>query len=228
MAVKFGMSPNMEARFGRAATDAEQGGFSYQRFAPNFRQPFGHRHRDQEEFYIVLSGGGQVTLEERDAADPPVGCDPRRTADRARIRVRRATAWSCSSSAPARPARPRCSRASGTSSSLGALLHLELAVACSLLGRMLLEPVPHDLLLRRAHLVEPLDRAVSAARRARAPARLPPRARSRASRRRTRRASPSPRTRSARSSAPRARRAGSTPSADGSRSPSAASRRRAR
>jgi quercetin dioxygenase-like cupin family protein len=64
MAVKFGMSPNMEARFGRSATDAEQGGFSYQRFAPNFRQPFGHRHRDQEEFYIVLSGGGQVTLGE--------------------------------------------------------------------------------------------------------------------------------------------------------------------
>ena len=63
MAVKFGMSPSMEARFGRAATDAEQGGFSYQRFAPNFRQPFGHRHRDQEEFYVVLSGSGQVTLE---------------------------------------------------------------------------------------------------------------------------------------------------------------------
>jgi len=64
MAVKFGMSPNMEARFGRAATDAEQGGFSYQRFAANFRQPFGHRHRAQEEFYIVISGGGEITLED--------------------------------------------------------------------------------------------------------------------------------------------------------------------
>ncbi len=63
MAVKFGMSPNMEARFGRSATDAEHGGFSYQRFAPNYRQPFGHRHRDQEEFYVVLSGSGEVTLE---------------------------------------------------------------------------------------------------------------------------------------------------------------------
>ena len=64
MAVKFGMSPNMEARFGRSATDAQQGGFSYQRFAPNFRQPFGHRHRDQEEFHVVLSGSGRVTLED--------------------------------------------------------------------------------------------------------------------------------------------------------------------
>jgi quercetin dioxygenase-like cupin family protein len=63
MAIKFGMSPSMEARFGRSATDAKQGGFSYQRFEPNFRQPFGHRHRDQEEFYIVLSGSGSVTLE---------------------------------------------------------------------------------------------------------------------------------------------------------------------
>jgi mannose-6-phosphate isomerase-like protein (cupin superfamily) len=62
MAVKFGMSPNVEARFGRSATDAKQGGFSYQRFAPNFRQPFGHRHRKQEEFYVVVSGGGKVTL----------------------------------------------------------------------------------------------------------------------------------------------------------------------
>jgi mannose-6-phosphate isomerase-like protein (cupin superfamily) len=63
-AVKFGLSPNLEARFGRKATDAKQGGFSYQKLAPNFRQPFGHRHEDQEEFYVVLSGGGSITLED--------------------------------------------------------------------------------------------------------------------------------------------------------------------
>lgn len=64
MAVKFGLSPNVEARFGRSATDAQQGGFSYQKLAPDFRQPFGHRHTGQEEFYVVLSGGGSITLEE--------------------------------------------------------------------------------------------------------------------------------------------------------------------
>ena len=64
MAVKFGLSPNVEARFGRAATGAEQGGFSYQKLAPGFRQPFGHRHEAQEEFYVVVSGSGQITLEE--------------------------------------------------------------------------------------------------------------------------------------------------------------------
>jgi mannose-6-phosphate isomerase-like protein (cupin superfamily) len=62
-AVKFGLSPSLEARFGRKATDAQQGGFSYQKLAPNFRHPIGHRHEDQEEFYVVLSGGGSVTLD---------------------------------------------------------------------------------------------------------------------------------------------------------------------
>jgi mannose-6-phosphate isomerase-like protein (cupin superfamily) len=68
-AVKFGLSPNVEARFGRKATDAQQGGFSYQKLAANFRQPFGHRHEGQEEFYVVLSGGGSVTFESGDKHD---------------------------------------------------------------------------------------------------------------------------------------------------------------
>ena len=63
MAVTFGLSPNVEARFGRSATDAKQGGFSYQKLAPDFRQPFGHRHEGQEEFYVVLAGSGSVMLE---------------------------------------------------------------------------------------------------------------------------------------------------------------------
>jgi uncharacterized cupin superfamily protein len=61
-AVKFGLSPNVEARFGRKATDAKQGGFSYQKLAPNYRQGFGHKHEGQEEFYVVLSGGGSIKL----------------------------------------------------------------------------------------------------------------------------------------------------------------------
>ena len=68
-AVKFGLSPNVEARFGRKATDAQQGGFSYQKLAPNYRQQFGHRHEGQEEFYVVLSGGGSVTFENGDTSE---------------------------------------------------------------------------------------------------------------------------------------------------------------
>jgi mannose-6-phosphate isomerase-like protein (cupin superfamily) len=63
-AVQFGLSPNLEARFGRKPLHAEKSGFSYQRLAPNFRQPFGHRHKDQEETYIVISGSGRAKVED--------------------------------------------------------------------------------------------------------------------------------------------------------------------
>jgi mannose-6-phosphate isomerase-like protein (cupin superfamily) len=61
-AKQFGLSPQVEARFGRKALDAEKGGFSYQKLEPNFRQPFGHRHGDQEEIYVVISGGGRMKI----------------------------------------------------------------------------------------------------------------------------------------------------------------------
>ena len=61
-AVQFGLSPQVEARFGRKALGVERGGFSYQRLTPNFRQPFGHRHREQEEIYILVSGSGKVKI----------------------------------------------------------------------------------------------------------------------------------------------------------------------
>src|SRR3954466_122091 len=62
MAPKFGLSPDLEARFGRVPLDCEQTGASYERRAPNFRTPFGHSHRDQEEVYVVIGGGGRVKI----------------------------------------------------------------------------------------------------------------------------------------------------------------------
>src|SRR3979490_1150333 len=64
MAVQFGLSPNVAARFGRSATDGKQGGVSYQKLAPDSRQPFGHRHQGMEEFNVVLAGPGRITLED--------------------------------------------------------------------------------------------------------------------------------------------------------------------
>jgi mannose-6-phosphate isomerase-like protein (cupin superfamily) len=61
-AVQFGLSPQVEARFARKALEAERSGVSYQRFAPGYRQGFGHRHADQEETYVILSGGGKIKL----------------------------------------------------------------------------------------------------------------------------------------------------------------------
>jgi mannose-6-phosphate isomerase-like protein (cupin superfamily) len=63
-AVESGLAPKMEARFGRKPLHAEKSGFSYQRFAPGFRQPFGHRHKDQEETYVVVGGSGRVKVED--------------------------------------------------------------------------------------------------------------------------------------------------------------------
>ena len=42
---RFGLAPSMEARFGRNALGIAGGGFSYQRYAPNYRSPTAHRHR---------------------------------------------------------------------------------------------------------------------------------------------------------------------------------------
>jgi mannose-6-phosphate isomerase-like protein (cupin superfamily) len=63
-AVKFGHAPDVEARFARAPLGFERSGLSYQRLAPNARQPGGHRHREQEEVYVVIGGSGRVKLED--------------------------------------------------------------------------------------------------------------------------------------------------------------------
>ena len=63
-APKFGYAPNLEARFARVPLELEKSGISYQRFAPNFRLPFGHTHTEQEELYVVVSGGVRVKIDD--------------------------------------------------------------------------------------------------------------------------------------------------------------------
>ena len=54
----------IEARFARGQIDSEHLGVSYFRYEPGFRAPFGHRHRVQEEAYVVISGSGRVRLDD--------------------------------------------------------------------------------------------------------------------------------------------------------------------
>jgi uncharacterized cupin superfamily protein len=61
---RFGLAPQMEARFARRALGLEDGGFSYQKLAPGFRAPIAHRHRRQEEVYVIVAGGGQIKIED--------------------------------------------------------------------------------------------------------------------------------------------------------------------
>ncbi len=63
-AVKFGLSPNLEAHFASGELELTEAGVSYQRFAPGFRAPFGHRHGSQEELYVVVSGSGRLKLDD--------------------------------------------------------------------------------------------------------------------------------------------------------------------
>jgi quercetin dioxygenase-like cupin family protein len=64
MAPKFGLSPGLESRFAREPLGLEQGGFSYFKIAPGFRIPFGHRHGEQEELYVVATGSARVKLDD--------------------------------------------------------------------------------------------------------------------------------------------------------------------
>jgi quercetin dioxygenase-like cupin family protein len=55
---------DIEARFGRSHIDSEHLGVSYFRYGPGFRSPIAHRHREQEEAYVVVSGSGRVKLDD--------------------------------------------------------------------------------------------------------------------------------------------------------------------
>jgi mannose-6-phosphate isomerase-like protein (cupin superfamily) len=61
-APKFGFEEALEARFARRALECERIAVGLERVKPNTRVPFGHRHGQQEEIYVVVGGGGRVKL----------------------------------------------------------------------------------------------------------------------------------------------------------------------
>ena len=63
LAPKHGME-GIAAHFAREALGLERAGVTYYRLEPGFRAPFGHRHREQEEVYVVLSGTARFKLED--------------------------------------------------------------------------------------------------------------------------------------------------------------------
>jgi mannose-6-phosphate isomerase-like protein (cupin superfamily) len=56
--------PGLEARLAREQLDSEHLGVSYFRYDPGVRTPFGHRHRVQEEAYVVIAGSGRAKLDD--------------------------------------------------------------------------------------------------------------------------------------------------------------------
>lgn len=63
-ASRFGMPAGLEARFARQALGLRNQGLTLFTLAPGFRIPFGHRHAEQEEAYVVVSGSARVKLED--------------------------------------------------------------------------------------------------------------------------------------------------------------------
>lgn len=63
-APEFGMGEVQEARFAKGDLDAERTGVSHHRLKPNQRTPFGHKHEEAEEVYVVIAGSGRMKLDD--------------------------------------------------------------------------------------------------------------------------------------------------------------------
>ena|SRR5437016_5556614 len=62
-APNFGLSPSLEMRMARVPLGLEHSGLSYLRVAPGFRVPFGHKHKQQEEVYVLVNGSARIKIE---------------------------------------------------------------------------------------------------------------------------------------------------------------------
>lgn len=60
----FGMEDAQEARFAREDLGAEQTGLAHIKVKPGKRMPFGHKHDEAEEIYVVLAGSGRIKLDD--------------------------------------------------------------------------------------------------------------------------------------------------------------------
>ena len=63
-APRFGMPDEMKARFARTPLGGKTLGLSLFTLAPGFRIPFGHKHAEQEEVYVVVRGSARVKVED--------------------------------------------------------------------------------------------------------------------------------------------------------------------
>ena len=59
-----GRVEGLEGRFSRNHLDSRDLGVSHWRYAPGYRAAMGHRHREQEEAYVVVSGSGEILIDD--------------------------------------------------------------------------------------------------------------------------------------------------------------------
>jgi mannose-6-phosphate isomerase-like protein (cupin superfamily) len=58
----FDGAPDLEFRHASKVLELEQCGLCYQRIPPDYRFPYGHTHKEQEEIYVVVRGSGRMKL----------------------------------------------------------------------------------------------------------------------------------------------------------------------
>jgi quercetin dioxygenase-like cupin family protein len=58
-----GRAEGIEGRIARTRLDSRDLGISHFRYAPRVRSSAGHRHREQEEAYVVVAGTGRILLD---------------------------------------------------------------------------------------------------------------------------------------------------------------------
>jgi uncharacterized cupin superfamily protein len=63
-APNFGLGDHLEFRMARVPLGLEQSGLSYLRVQPGYRLPFGHKHKNQEEVYVLVSGNARMKIED--------------------------------------------------------------------------------------------------------------------------------------------------------------------
>jgi mannose-6-phosphate isomerase-like protein (cupin superfamily) len=64
LGTNFDGAPGLEFRHASKALGLEQSGLSYQRIPPDYRFPYGHTHKEQEEVYVIVRGSGRMKLDD--------------------------------------------------------------------------------------------------------------------------------------------------------------------
>ena len=58
-----GMADGIEGRFARSLLDSRELGVSHFRYAPSYRSPMAHSHREQEEAYVIIADARRALLD---------------------------------------------------------------------------------------------------------------------------------------------------------------------
>jgi mannose-6-phosphate isomerase-like protein (cupin superfamily) len=61
----FGINPDeLQLRMAKDPLECQNAGISLLRLGPDFRVPFGHKHKTQEEIYVLVSGSARMKVED--------------------------------------------------------------------------------------------------------------------------------------------------------------------